>query len=143
VFLIEHHGKELLASHGIAVPAGVFVPSGGDPLASRPPIGPLMVKAQVAAGGRGKAGAVQRAESLDQAARIIAALEGSDVNGKPIHGFRIEQHVDFAHEAYLSLSVDPEAARIKMMGLQGIEWVILGDHGGGSMQVRTLRRRYS
>src|SRR5713101_2674939 len=32
---------------------------------------------------------------------------------------------------------------IKILGLQGIEWVILGDHSGGSMQVRTLRRRYS
>ena len=31
----------------------------------------------------------------------------------------------------------------KILGLQGIEWVILGDHSGGSMQVRTLRRRYS
>src|SRR5258708_4019643 len=30
-----------------------------------------------------------------------------------------------------------------ILGLQGIEWVILGDHSGGSMQVRTLRRRYS
>jgi hypothetical protein len=32
---------------------------------------------------------------------------------------------------------------IEMMGLQGIEWVVLGGHSGGSMQVRTLRRRYS
>ena len=34
-------------------------------------------------------------------------------------------------------------ARQRIKGLQGIEWVILGDHSGGSMQVRTLRRRYS
>ena len=32
---------------------------------------------------------------------------------------------------------------IQKLGLQGIEWVVLGDHSGGSMQVRTLRRRYS
>jgi len=32
---------------------------------------------------------------------------------------------------------------VSIVGLQGIEWVILGDHSGGSMQVRTLRRRYS
>jgi hypothetical protein len=30
-----------------------------------------------------------------------------------------------------------------VLGLQGIEWVVLGGHSGGSMQVRTLRRRYS
>src|ERR1700730_16332554 len=35
------------------------------------------------------------------------------------------------------------AVPLKKVGLQGIEWVILGDHSGGSMQVRTLRRRYS
>jgi succinyl-CoA synthetase beta subunit len=130
VFLLEHHGKELLASHGIAVPAGVFVPSGGDPLASRPPIGPLMVKAQVAAGGRGKAGAVQSAESLNEAARIIAALDGTDVNGKPIHGFRIEQRIAFVHEAYLSLSVDAEAARIRLMVAAG---------GGIDVEARTTQ----
>jgi succinyl-CoA synthetase beta subunit len=119
VFLLEHHGKELLASHGIAVPAGVFVPPGGDPFASRPPSGPVMVKAQVAAGGRGKAGAVQSAASLDEAARIIARLDGTDVRGKPIHGFRIERRIDFVHEAYFSLSVDAEAARIRVMVAAG------------------------
>ncbi len=44
VFLIEHHGKELLASHGFPVPAGVFVPAGGDVLACAPPDGPVMVQ---------------------------------------------------------------------------------------------------
>ena len=36
-----------------------------------------------------------------------------------------------------------EMALMKKMALPGIEWVILGDHRAGSMQVRTLRRRYS
>ena len=72
MLLIEHHGKELLASHGIRVPAGVFVPLGGDVSVSQVPAGPVMVKAQVASGGRGKAGAVQRAASLDEVARIVA-----------------------------------------------------------------------
>ena len=45
------------------------------------------------------------AASREEAARIVASL-GTAVDGKPIHGFRIEQHVDHAHEAYVSLSVD-------------------------------------
>ena len=114
MLLIEHHGKELLASHGIRVPAGVFVPLGGDVSVSQVPAGPVMVKAQVASGGRGKAGAVQRAASLEEVARIVASL-GTAVGGKPIHGFRIEQHVDHAHEAYVSLSVDAQSARIRLM----------------------------
>jgi succinyl-CoA synthetase beta subunit len=115
VFLIEHHGKELMASQGIPVPAGVFVPAGGDVLACAPPDGPVMVKAQVASGGRGKAGGVESAASRDDAARIVAKLDGVLLNGKPIHGFRIEQRVDFVHEAYVSLSVDGETARIRLL----------------------------
>ena len=115
MFLIEHHGKELLASHGIAVPSGVFVPTGGDVAACRPPDGPVMVKAQVASGGRGKAGGIASAGSRDEAARIIAAFDGRELNGKPIHGFRIEQRIAFVHEAYLSLSIDGETARIRLI----------------------------
>jgi succinyl-CoA synthetase beta subunit len=115
VFLIEHHGKELLASHGIPVPRGVFVPAGGDVIACQPPDGPVMVKAQVASGGRGKAGAVQAAASRDDAARIVAKLDGLVLNGKPAHGFRIEQRVDFVREAYMSFSVDGEAAQIRVI----------------------------
>jgi succinyl-CoA synthetase beta subunit len=115
VFLIEHHGKELLASHGVAVPDGAFVPAGGDVSAAKIPDGPVMVKAQVAAGGRGKAGGVASAASRDDAARIVASLDGRTLNGKPIHGFRIEQRVGFAHEAYVSLSIDGEAARIRLL----------------------------
>jgi succinyl-CoA synthetase beta subunit len=114
VFLIEHHGKELLAAHGIPVPAGVFVPAGGELTASALPAGPLMVKAQVATGGRGKAGLVRSAGSPDEAARIAAALDGA-TGGRPIHGVRIEARIAFAHEAYLSLSIDPVAAKIRLM----------------------------
>jgi succinyl-CoA synthetase beta subunit len=115
VFLLEHHGKELLAAHGIAVPPGIFVPSRADLSASRPPGGAVMVKAQVATGGRGKAGAIQGAASPDEIARIIASLDGTEVSGKPIQGFRIEERVAFSHEAYLSFSIDAAAARIRLM----------------------------
>ena len=65
MFLLEQHGKELLASHGIAVPTGIFVTSHADLAASRPPSGNVMVKAQVATGGRGKSGAIQGAAAPD------------------------------------------------------------------------------
>ena len=119
MFLLEHHGKELVALHGIAVPAGIFVPPGGDPFAGGLPGGPVMVKVQVASGGRGKAGAVQSAASLDEVARIMATLNGTDVKGKPIHGFRIERRIAFQYEAYVSLSVDAETARVRLMVAAG------------------------
>lgn len=126
MFLIEHHGKELLASHRIPVPAGVFVPAGGDVNAIGIPGGPVMVKAQVASGGRGKAGGIERAGSREEVATIIARL-GRDLNGKPIHGFRIEQRVDFVQEAYVSLSVDGEFARI---------WLVISDAGGVDVEAQ-------
>src|SRR5258708_3498886 len=47
-------------------------------------------------------------------------------------------------EAFQDERRDTRWASVRIIqGLQGIEWVILGDHSGGSMQVRTLRRRYS
>lgn len=115
MFLIEQHGKELLASQGLPVPVGVFIPTGSDVRTSRPPDGPVIAKAQVASGGRGKAGAVKRVNSLDDAALMIAAFGAGPVNGKPLHGFRIEQCVDSAHEVYVSFSIDPEAARIRVL----------------------------
>jgi succinyl-CoA synthetase beta subunit len=132
VFLLEHHGKELLASHGITVPPGVFVAPGEDPSGCRPPGGPWMVKAQVATSGRGKAGAVRPAASLTEIARIIAELDGIKVKGKPILGFRIEQRVDFRHEAYLSFSIDAAAAAIRLMVATegGVEVETLAQAGG-------------
>ncbi|MBX9776513.1 MAG: hypothetical protein K2Y71_19210 [Xanthobacteraceae bacterium] len=115
MFLIEHHGKELLASHGLPVPAGAFVPAGGDVNVVQIPGGAVMVKAQVASGGRGKAGGIASAATRDDVARIIAALDGRTLDGKPIYGFRIEQRVDFAHETYVSLSIDGETARIRLL----------------------------
>lgn len=130
VFLIEHHGKELLASHGIPVPAGVFVPAGGDVSAAAIPDGPMMVKVQVASGGRGKAGGIERAASREDAAAIIARL-GRALSGKPIHGFRIEQRIDFAHEAYVSLSLDGESARAR--------WLIAAQ-GGVEVEARAAHQ---
>jgi succinyl-CoA synthetase beta subunit len=115
VYLLEHHGKKLLATQGIAIPAGVFVPLRPDAAANTLPAGPWMVKAQVAAGGRGKAGAVQTAASRDEVAHIMSALADGKVGGKAIQGFRIEQRVAFAHETYLSFSVDAAAAQIRFL----------------------------
>ncbi len=113
MFLIEHHGKELLAPHGIPVPSGVFVTASGN--LGHAPDGPLMIKAQVAAGGRGKAGGVLPAASRDEAARLIAGFDRAMLNGKTIHGFRIEQRVAFERETYVSLSIDAEAACLRLL----------------------------
>ncbi|MEX2642723.1 MAG: ATP-grasp domain-containing protein, partial [Acetobacterales bacterium] len=61
MFLLEHDGKTLLAARGVPVPEGVLVATDATDLPPLPP-GPWMVKAQVPAGGRGKAGGVRPAD---------------------------------------------------------------------------------
>lgn len=76
--LIEADGKALFAAHGIPVPAGAPV-TGPMPALNGP--GPWMVKAQVPAGGRGKAGGVVRCASASQAAAAARRLLGSRLKG--------------------------------------------------------------
>jgi succinyl-CoA synthetase beta subunit len=59
--------------------------------------------------------------------RIMASLQGVRVAGKPIHGFRVEWRIEGAHEAYLSLSIDPAAGSIRLL---------VSDSGGIDVETR-------
>src|SRR2546423_14390933 len=112
MYLLEHHGKELLAARGLSVPAGVLVGPHGKTIAAELPSGPWMVKAQVAAGGRGKAGAVQGGGSLADIARILAELSGTTGSGKPLPGFRIGQRLPLTPDMYFRASAGAAGAHI-------------------------------
>lgn len=127
MFLLEHHGKELLASRGLPVPPGVWIAAPSALQRGALPDGPWTVKAQTASGGRGKAGAIRHAATVADIERITASLEGGRVAGKPIHGFRVERRIEGAHEAYLSLSIDPAACRIRLL---------VADDGGIEVETR-------
>ena len=65
MFLLEHDAKTLLALHGAPVPNGVLLDRSETDAAEFPP-GPWIVKAQIAAGGRGKAGLIRTAATADE-----------------------------------------------------------------------------
>jgi succinyl-CoA synthetase beta subunit len=130
VFLLEHHGKELLARRGIPAPPGVWIATPSALHRTALPEGPWMVKAQVASGGRGKAGAIRNAETVADIEGIMAALAGARVAGNPIHGFRVERRIDGAHEAYLSFTIDSASCRIRML---------VADDGGVDVETRAPR----
>src|SRR3970282_1931269 len=115
MYLLEHDAKEILSAHGIPAPAGVLIESTDAINASALPPGPWIVKAQVAAGGRGKAGAIRRAATLSEAAEHAASIIGTVVRGRPVSAARIEQAVDGAQEAYLSLLLDPASAQVRVI----------------------------
>jgi succinyl-CoA synthetase beta subunit len=93
--LIEAEGKRLLKEMGVAVPE-----QGGD--------GPFFVKAQVLQGGRGKAGLVRRAVTLEEVEAAKKEIE--KILGRvPEGGFLIESEVPHVHEWFLSIDLDRSA----------------------------------
>lgn len=114
MFLLEHDGKTLLAGRGLPVPEGVLVPTGGGDLPALPP-GPWMVKAQVPAGGRGKAGGVRPADTESAVRAELDRLASLDLRGLSVREARIETRADFAAECYLSLALDPAGRGVRIM----------------------------
>src|SRR5262249_3639444 len=116
MYLLEHDAKTLAATFGIPSPPGALF---GEAL----PPGPWVVKGQVAAGGRGTAGAIRKAAdraTLEAHARAIGAMA---VRGQKVRAVRIEQDAGPAREAYVALLLDPAAGavRVLMAGEGGIE----------------------
>jgi succinyl-CoA synthetase beta subunit len=110
MLMLEHDAKEILSRHGVPVPLGVLV--AGAALPALPFDGPAVVKAQVPAGGRGKAGGIRRAERASELPAILAELLGSRVKGHTVGECRIEQAVVGAEERYLSFSIEPASAAV-------------------------------
>jgi succinyl-CoA synthetase beta subunit len=114
MFLFEHDAKALLAAFGVAAPAGCWVdPSGG--VEGTVPAGALVVKAQVAGGGRGKAGGIRRAAGAAEALETAARLHSGPLGGRVVAGCRIEQALDGAHEVYLSITLDAANAQVQVL----------------------------
>jgi succinyl-CoA synthetase beta subunit len=108
MYWLEHDAKLLAARFGIAAPAGALL---GEPL----PPGPWVVKGQVAAGGRGKAGAIRKAADPGAAAEHARAIQALSVRGQTVRAVRIEQDVGPATEAYVALLLDPAAGAVRVL----------------------------
>jgi succinyl-CoA synthetase beta subunit len=115
MYLLEHDAKELLAKRGITVPAGRLI--GREETINRPalPAGPWMVKGQIAAGGRGKAGIIQRAETLQDISHHANAILGATVKAHTVEAIRIEQRVAGAREAYIGLLLDAASGGVRVI----------------------------
>ena len=106
--LLEFQAKRLFAGQGIPVPQGVLVREKGDVDALSYPV---MLKAQIPTGKRGKAGGIQQAVDLDEAVSIGDALLGEEIRGYPVQALWAESSVDVEREMYLSLLIDKDCGR--------------------------------
>jgi succinyl-CoA synthetase beta subunit len=121
VDLFEHQGKELFARHGLPVPVGEVAFSPDEAVAAAERLGlPVVVKAQVHTGGRGKAGGVKLAADLDAVRSHAAGILGLDISGHSVRRLWIEQASDIAEEYYASFTLDRSARKhLGMLSAEG------------------------
>ena len=109
--LFEHQAKELFAQYGVPVPGGKVAHTAAEArdiaaefaAAGRPRV---VIKAQVKAGGRGKAGGVKLADGPEAAYEIAEQILGMDIKGHTVHKVLVEEASDIAQEYYLSFLLD-------------------------------------
>jgi succinyl-CoA synthetase beta subunit len=116
VDLYEYQGKQLFARYGIPVSEGVMAATPAEARAAAEKLGgPVVVKAQVLAGGRGKAGGIQLAADPTEAEKHADAILGMDIKGHTVHRVWVERSSDIAREYYFSITFDRGAKRPLLM----------------------------
>jgi succinyl-CoA synthetase beta subunit len=114
--LYEYQGKELFRRFGIPVSEGRLATTPAEARGAAEEIGgPVVVKAQVLTGGRGKAGGVKLADDPDEAERKAEEILGLDINGHVVRKLWIESASEIAKEYYLSITFDRGAKQVLLM----------------------------
>ncbi len=120
--LYEYEGSELFRKGGIPVPDYALADSAHEAQQKAQEIGlPVVIKAQVLAGGRSLSGGVHTAYSLNQVAEYTLRILSSKIRGLPVNRVMITQNVDIVREFYLAITVD---------GYVGSPLIILSTAGG-------------
>ncbi|MBO9608759.1 MAG: ADP-forming succinate--CoA ligase subunit beta [Paenibacillaceae bacterium] len=120
----EYQGKEVLRQYGVAVPEGKVAFTVEEAVEAAKELGTkvVVVKAQIHAGGRGKAGGVKVAKSLDEVRTYASDILGKTLvthqtgpEGKEVKRLLIEQGCDIKKEYYVGVVVDRGTGRVVMM----------------------------
>jgi succinyl-CoA synthetase beta subunit len=109
--LLEYQGKQLFARHGLNVSPGHVATTVDEAVQAAEDAGyPVVVKAQVLIGGRGKAGGVKLASNADEVRTHAGNILGLDIRGHIVHTLWIEHASDIATEYYASVVLDRSAS---------------------------------
>jgi succinyl-CoA synthetase beta subunit len=124
--LLEYQGKQLFAKHGVAVPDGRPASSVPEAVDAADELGyPVVVKAQVLIGGRGKAGGIKLAADRSEVEQHAGAILGMDIRGFTVNELYIEKASDIAEEYYAAIVFDRGAkapmAMLSRMGGMDVE----------------------
>jgi succinyl-CoA synthetase beta subunit len=114
--LYEYQGKELFRRVGIPVSEGRLATTTGEARAAAEELGgPVVVKAQVLSGGRGKAGGIKLADRPDEAEVRAGEILGLDIRGHVVRKIWVERASAIAKEYYLSITFDRGAKKPLLM----------------------------
>ncbi len=112
----EYQSKRIFARYGVPIPEGDVATDPAEARAVAERLGgPVVVKAQVLVGGRGKAGGIKLARTPAEAEELAARILGMTIKGLPVRKVLVDQALDIAQELYLGLVIDRGAKRVVMM----------------------------
>src|SRR3954454_18020049 len=120
--LLEYQGKKLFSKHGVPVPEGRPAASVPEAVDAADALGyPVVVKAQVLIGGRGKAGGIKVAKSREEAEQHAGAILGMDIRGprgegrSTVHQVWVEKASEIEAEYYASIILARSAKKLLSM----------------------------
>jgi succinyl-CoA synthetase beta subunit len=120
--LLEYQGKQLFRKHGVPIPDGREASTVPEAVEAAEALGfPVVVKAQVLIGGRGKAGGIKLAKDRAEVEEHARNILGMDIRGFTVHELWIEKASDIAEEYYAAVIFDRSAKQ---------PMVMLSKHGG-------------
>jgi succinyl-CoA synthetase beta subunit len=119
--LLEYKGKRVLARYDVPLFRGKEASTVDDAVAAADEIGyPVVVKAQVKIGGRGKAGGIKIADSTDEAREYATDILGMDIRGHVVRELWLQEATDIDNEYYAAVVFDRSAkAPLVMLSTQG------------------------
>ena len=125
--LYEYQGKELFSKYNITTPHGKLVDEKNDfsDLSF-----PLVLKAQVPIGGRGKAGGIKQIKDITEGIKTLSNIKGMNIRGYTVEKVLAEEKVDIDKEFYLSISLDrtKQMPLLMMSAEGGIDIESVPDH---------------
>ncbi|HEX5980889.1 MAG TPA: ADP-forming succinate--CoA ligase subunit beta [Thermoleophilaceae bacterium] len=126
--LLEYQGKQLFSKHGVPVPEGRPATTVKEAVDAADDLGyPVVIKAQVLIGGRGKAGGIKLAKDRAEAEEHALAILGMDIRGFTVHEVYVEKASEIDEEYYAAIVFDRSAkkpmAMLSRMGGMDVEEV--------------------
>ena len=113
--LFEYQGKDLYKKYSITTPKSIYINSMSDLTENHDLNFPLVVKAQVQVGGRGKAGGIKLAKNKQELEEHINSILGMDIKGHKVESLLIEEASEILSEYYISFTLDRSEKKYLMM----------------------------